>query len=80
MTTKEELLISAMYCQGTCEFGQHPRLLGALVEANNSCQYISEWTVQHLQECDGPMIANIVGGGSSIYIPNRSPRVVFPSR
>jgi len=80
VTTKEGLKISTVLCQGDCEFGQHPNLLGALVEANNSYQYISEWAVQHLQECDGPMIANLEGGGSSIYMPNRNPKVVFAGR
>ncbi len=79
MTTKAEIQVDAMLCQGICEFAQHPKLLGALIEANNSCEYITEWAVLHLRECPGPMIANLVGGGSSIYSTNRGPKVVFPS-
>jgi len=80
VTTKDEIKISTMLCQGDCEFGQHPRLLDALVEANNSCVYITEWAVLHLRECTGPMIANIEGGGSSIYMPGGNAKVVFPNR
>ena len=75
-----ELQVSAMLCQGNCPFNKHPNMFSTLIEADNSCRYLTEWVTQHLQECDGPTIANLVGGGSSIYMPNRNPKVVFPNR
>ena len=80
MTTKDELQVDSLLCLGSCNHAQYPNTLKTLLTANSGCKYITEWVVQHLSECNGPTIANLVGGGSSIYMPNRKPKVVFTGR
>lgn len=77
MTTENNLRVKELNCQGRCPFNAHQNLFTTLIDTNNDCEYISEWATQHLQgDCNGPLFANLVDGGTIIYTVINPPRVV----